>query len=176
MNIIIGLGNPGQKYVNTRHNVGFRAVDEIAANFQFPIFNSQSIYNSQISKGQINDQTIILAKPQVFMNLSGISVKKLIKNLKIEIRNLVVVHDDIDLPVGQFKIQKGRGSAGHKGVQSIINELGTKDFWRIRIGVCPQRGKPKNVERFVLQEFTKQEKEIIKSLIGQIPKQIKAVI
>jgi len=165
MLIIVGLGNPGEKYKNTRHNVGFQAIDEIAANFQFSIFNFQSIFNAQISKGQIANEKIILVKPQTFMNLSGETVKTLIKNLKLKIKNLVVIHDDIDLPLGKIKISKNRGSAGHKGVKSIIKETGTKDFIRIRIGIQPKEGKPRNVEKFVLRKFNKEEEKILKEAI-----------
>jgi len=99
------------------------------------------------------------------MNNSGKAVKSLIRNWKLEIRNLVVVHDDLDLPVGKIKISIGHGSAGHKGVESIITELGTKNFIRFRIGICPKAGKPKNPEGFVLQEFTKDEEKIVQEVI-----------
>jgi PTH1 family peptidyl-tRNA hydrolase len=147
MTAIMGLGNPGKKYSNTRHNVGFMVVDELAKE---------------------NLEGFILAKSETFMNLSGRAVKKIIKNYKLQSQNLIIIHDDIDIPIGEFKIQKGRGAAGHKGVQSIIKELTSKDFWRVRIGVCPQRGKPKNIERFVLQSFTKEEKNILKKNIPHI--------
>lgn len=137
MFLIVGLGNPGIKYQKTWHNIGFRAVDEI------PKRNN-----------------LVMAKPQSFMNNSGKTVKVLIKHYKLNPENLIIIHDDIDLPLGKFKIQKNRGSAGHKGVQSIIKELGTKNFWRIRIGICPQKGKPKNIEKFVLKKITKEEKTI----------------
>lgn len=144
MILIVGLGNPGKKYEKTRHNVGFRVVDELAKQ---------------------KTREFIIAKPQTFMNNSGKAIKALLNFYKTEPENLWVIHDDIDLPLGKFKISKGRGSAGHKGVQSIINELKTKDFWRVRIGICPKAGKPKEVEKFVLQNFTKQEEKTIKEVI-----------
>ena len=149
--LIVGLGNPGKKYKNTRHNVGFKAIDEL---------------KKQKLEGAV------LAKPKTFMNQSGRAVREMIRNLKLEIRNLIVVHDDIDLPLGKFKIQKSRGAAGHKGVQSIINELKTKDFWRIRIGICPKTGKPKNVEKFVLQKFTREEEKTIKEVIKKATSEV----
>lgn len=142
--IIIGLGNPGKKYESTRHNVGYMIID-------------------QLKKKKLDN--FILEKTDAFMNLSGPAVKKLTKRYSLNANELIVIHDDIDIPIGEFKIQKGRGAAGHKGVQSIISELKTKDFWRLRIGICPQKGKPENVEKFVLQNFTKEEKEIIKEII-----------
>jgi len=168
MILITGLGNPGKEYEKTRHSVGFLAIDAIATNFQFPIFKFQSIFNAQISKKTADNQEIILAKPQTFMNESGTAVEKLIKNYKLKIKNLIVIHDDIDLPLGEFKISKNRGSAGHKGVQSIINELKTKDFSRVRIGICPKIGKPKAVEKFVLQNFTKTEEKALQAVIPKI--------
>ncbi|OQX01017.1 aminoacyl-tRNA hydrolase [Candidatus Parcubacteria bacterium A4] len=165
MILIVGLGNPGEKFKNTRHNIGFRAIDGIAVNFQFPIFNAQAIFNAQVSKGKINEQDIILAKPQTFMNLSGKTIKKIIENYKLEIKNLVVIHDDIDLPLGKMKIVKNRGTGGHKGVESITMELKTKDFIRIRLGVISEKGKPENIEKFVLQNFPKKEEKIIEEMI-----------
>lgn len=151
MILIIGLGNPGKKYKYTRHNVGFQVIDKLA---------------------KIKRKGWILAKPQTFMNQSGKAVKALIKFNKTKPENLWIIHDDIDLPLGKIRISKGRGSAGHKGVQSIINELGTKDFWRLRIGVSPKSGKPQNVEKFVLQNFTKSEEKIIKEVIKETIQEI----
>ena len=154
MAIIVGLGNPGKKYSNTRHNVGFMIIDELAKE---------------------NPHGFVLAKTETFMNLSGRAVRKIFQKHKSQSQNLIIIHDDIDIPVGEFRAQRGRGAAGHRGVQSIINELATKDFWRIRVGICPERGKPKNVERFVLQNFTKTEKDIVKNLFNEIAEKIKEI-
>src|SRR3989338_349129 len=166
MLLIVGLGNPGKKYEKTRHNAGFWAIDTIATNFQFPIFNFQSIFNTQISKGKIADKQIIFAKPQTFMNNSGSAVQKITKNYKLKTTNLIVVHDDIDIPLGKIKVSKGSGSAGHKGVESIIQSLGTKDFTRIRIGILPPEGKPEDVETFVLKNFKKEELPLLNASIA----------
>jgi len=131
MILIVGLGNPGKKYQDTRHNIGFGVIDKLQS---------------------LNLKKVILAKPKTFMNLSGKAVKSLIKKYKIPTANLWVIHDDIDLPLGKIRIVKNRGAAGHKGVESIIKELGTKNFVRFRIGICPKTGKPKNIEKFVLQK------------------------
>lgn len=172
MILIAGLGNPGPKYENTRHNVGFKAIDKIAEGFQFPNFESQPIFNAKISKGKIAEKEVILAKPQSFMNNSGKAVKSLVRSLvskrseaKLLSNNMIVIHDDLDLPLGEIKIAKDRGSAGHKGVQSIIDTLGTKDFIRFRIGVLPKSGKPKQADKFVLQKFTKEEEKILQKVI-----------
>jgi len=153
MILIVGLGNPGKKYQKTRHNIGFLVVESLKLKVKsFSNWKKIKRFQAEISKGKINDQEILLAKPQTFMNLSGKAVKKIILNLKSEILNLFVIHDDIDLPLGKIRISKGRGAAGHKGVESIIKELKTKNFVRFRIGIQPKAGKPKNVEEFVLQK------------------------
>lgn len=159
--LIIGLGNPGQNYTNTRHNVGFRVIDEFARENNFPDFRLAKKYNALISE----KDDILLLKPQTFMNESGKSVKKLVKARPR--RNLVVIHDDIDLPLEKIKIVKNRGAAGHKGVESIIREIGTKDFIRFRIGIQPRRyhGLVRGTEKFVLQKFSKDEEEVIKEVI-----------
>ena len=144
MILIAGLGNPDKEYERTRHNIGFRVIDELA-------------------KQKPNN--VVLLKPQAFMNNSGTAVLAAVNFYKIKLADLWVVHDDIDLPLGEFKISKNRGSAGHKGVESIIKKLGTKDFNRVRVGICPLKGKPEAVEKFVLQNFTKSEEKTIKEVI-----------
>ena len=146
MKVIVGLGNPGKKYEKTRHNVGQRVIDALA---------------------KTKTRNFIIAKPQTFMNSSGKAVKSLVDFYKIRPDNLWVIHDDIDLPINEIRISKNRGSAGHKGVESIIKELKTKDFNRVRIGILPKTGKPKAIESFVLQNFTKKEEKIIKEVIDK---------
>jgi len=142
----------------------------------FPILDF--LKNLILSESVFENEKIILAKPQTFMNNSGIAVKRLIKKQpcgescrrcpeKLEIKNLFVIHDDIDISLGELKISVGRSSAGHKGVESIIKELGTKNFWRLRIGIKPKTGKPEKTEVFVLENFKKEEKEILNKAINQ---------
>lgn len=183
MILIAGLGNPGPKYENTRHNVGFKAIDKIAEGFQFPNFESQPIFNAKISRGKIAEKEVILAKPQSFMNNSGKAVKSLVRSLvskrseaKLLSNNMIVIHDDLDLPLGEIKIAKDRGSAGHKGVQSIIDTLGTKDFIRFRIGICPAAGKPRDPISFVLKKFAKEEEQILKEVIKNTTKAIETTL
>jgi len=167
MIIIVGLGNPGKRYKNTRHNVGFQAVDEFARENNFPEFKLSKKSNSLISE----KENIVLVKPQTFMNESGKAIKVLLKNTTRTV--LVVIHDDIDLPLGKIRISKNRGSAGHKGVESIIKEIGTKDFTRFRVGVSSKTGKPKNVEKYVLQKFNKEEEKIMGQVVQEITTEIK---
>ena len=152
MHLIIGLGNPGRKYQETRHNIGFQVVDEFLKENNFPRFKFAKKFNAEISEGILGGEKILLAKPQTFMNLSGKSVKPLIDFYKITPPGRVVIHDDIDILLGEIRIAKNRGAAGHKGIESIIKESKNKNFIRFRIGICPKTGKPKNIEKFVLQK------------------------
>jgi PTH1 family peptidyl-tRNA hydrolase len=153
MILIVGLGNPGKKYEKTRHNVGFMAIDKLKL---------------------LNIKKVILAKPKTFMNESGKEVKKIIKNLKLKIKNLIVIHDDLDLSLGRIKISVNRGAAGHKGVESIIKELGTKNFIRFRIGIKSISNF--KTQNFVLSKFTKQEEKIVKEVIKKTAEAIEFAI
>jgi len=168
MIIIIGLGNPGTQYKNTRHNIGFMAIDEFAKKNNFPEFKLQKKANSFIAE----KENILLAKPQTFMNESGRSVKELIKNRNI--KNLIVIHDDIDLPIGKIKIVKERGSAGHKGVESIIQNIGNENLIRIRIGIAGQYDI--SAKDIVLKNFSNQERSIIDQTIEKTIKSIDYLI
>ena len=148
MILVIGLGNPGEKYKKTRHNLGRLVVSTWQFIIGFPDFRLEKKSNALISKGTFEQKRIILTLPETFMNNSGKSVKMLTKSYKLKPNNLIIVHDDIDLPLGTIRISIDRGAAGHKGVESIIKELGTKNFIRVRIGICPQDFKPKGVNKF----------------------------
>jgi len=151
MLIIVGLGNPGEKFKDNRHNLGFMAVDFFARKNNFPDFKPSKKHGAVVTKSN----KIVLVKPQMFMNNSGKTVKKIAaQNKKMEI---VIIHDDIDLPLGTFKIVKNRGSAGHKGVESIIKSVGNKNIIRFRLGIQPKNGKSKNSESFVVKNFTREE-------------------
>ncbi|MBZ9577485.1 aminoacyl-tRNA hydrolase [Patescibacteria group bacterium] len=165
MTIIVGLGNPGKKYIYTRHNIGFQVVDEFAKENNFPEFRLSKKFNSLVSESILNNEKIILVKPQTFMNKSGEAVSALINFYKT--KEIIIIHDDIDLPLGKIRISKNRGAAGHKGVESITKEIGTKNFTRFRIGISPKIGKSKNVEKYVLQKFDKEEEKIIKQVIKE---------
>ena len=165
MTLIIGLGNPGIKYEKTWHNVGFVAIEEFSKKDNFSDFSFSKKFNAELSEGSLGKDKIILAKPQIYMNNSGKAVKQLISKLRIPISKLIVIHDDIDLPLEKIRIVKNRGPAGHKGVESIIETLGNKNFIRLRIGIQPKTGKPKLTEKFVLQKFNKEEEQQIKKTV-----------
>ncbi len=170
MTIIIGLGNPGDKFKNTRHNVGFLAIDEFAKINNFDGFKLQKKFNAEISENEINNEKVFLVKPQTFMNDSGKSANKISTTYKLQATSLIVIHDDIDLPIGKIKIVKDRGSAGHKGVESIIKEIGSSDFIRFRIGIesisshvpVHENTKAKDI---VLKNFSKNQKIAINETI-----------
>lgn len=138
MKLIVGLGNPGKEYQRTRHNVGFIFLDKLMEKFEFPEFKTDKQSNAQISKGTINRKRVILAKPLTYMNNSGQAVQSLLAFYKLKPADLVVAHDDKDIPLGNFRVQSNRGSAGHNGIKSIFDHLGTKDFKRLRVGVAPE--------------------------------------
>ena len=169
--LIIGLGNPGRRYKKTRHNVGFRVIDELVKNYESRIRNHEEKFNASVWEMKINNQKIILAKPLTFMNESGRAVKTIIHNSKFMIQDLIVIHDDIDLPLGTIRVSQDASSAGQKGIQSIIDELRTKDFTRIRIGIRPKF--VVDTETFVLKNFTKEEEKIIKQVIKKAMEIIK---
>jgi len=170
MNLIIGLGNPGDKFKKTRHNLGWDILDLLKEKWDFPEWKRLSRLKSNISK----KDKIILAKPQTFMNLSGLAVKSLKSYYKARINNLIIIQDDIDIELGKIKISKNRGTAGHKGVQSIIDSLGTKNFIRIRIGIKPKD--KKTVDKFVLSRFSKEEKENIEKAKTDVLEAIEIIL
>ncbi|MBU3934809.1 aminoacyl-tRNA hydrolase [Patescibacteria group bacterium] len=165
MKIIIGLGNPEQKFENTPHNLGFMAIDAFAKKNDFLDFKTQKKFDSLVSEKGSGAEKILLVKPQTFMNESGKAVKKAVFNYKLPVADLIIIHDDIDLSMGKIRIVKNSGSGGHKGVESIIKELGKKDFIRIKLGILPEAGKPKNPEKFVIKKFEEKNKTIVEGMI-----------
>ena len=177
MKLIIGLGNPGKEYESSRHNIGFRIVDlmnkEHGGNFDL---DKKS--NSEISEIKVNGNKAILMKPQMFVNKSGEAVKKLAKSLKFKVSNLIVVHDDLDIPFGKVKLSFGRSSAGHKGVESIIKALKTEKFYRIRVGtfnsqivkirkIKDKRKRLNEMAKFVLGSFDPSERSKLNKIIKE---------
>lgn len=161
MKLIIGLGNPEKKYENTRHNAGFLAIDKLSAKYELPtpIFDKKT--NTLIIKGEINKKRTLLAKPQTYMNDSGAAARALLDFYKLKPKDLIVIHDDKDIRLGETRIQTNRGPAGHNGVKSIIAHLGTQDFTRVRIGIASGKNKIKDTANFVLKKFTAEEKTIL---------------
>jgi peptidyl-tRNA hydrolase, PTH1 family len=152
--LITGLGNPGAKYQLTRHNIGFMVLDRLAEANHISV--GQTGFEARFGKGMIDGQAVLLVKPQTFMNLSGISVRKFFEYYRINIDDVIVVHDDLDLPFGTIRFKAGGGHGGHKGLISIIDHLGMTDFNRVRLGI----GKPVHkgmVDSYVLSSFSPDE-------------------
>jgi len=177
MKLIIGLGNPGKKYEKTRHNLGFLAIDQLAEKIKINDWKIKMQFNANIAEENFNNEKIILAKPQTFMNNSGMAIKSITDYYKISAENILIIHDDIDLKLGEIKIQKNRSSAGHNGVQSIIDYLKTKDFIRIRLGIKPiDQETIIDIEKFVLQKFSKKEESIVQKIIKKAAALITAAL
>jgi PTH1 family peptidyl-tRNA hydrolase len=173
LKLIIGLGNPGIKYQSTRHNIGFLALDKIASSHDISV--SLKGFDACYGKGKISDTPVLLAKPQTFMNISGVSVRKLIDYFKIDLEDIIVVHDDIDLPFETIRLKSGGGHAGHKGIISIIDDLGDPAFIRVRIGI----GKPPDritVERYVLELFTDDEMKLLPQITARASDAVTMII
>ena len=137
MKLIVGLGNPGEQYERTPHNLGFLVIDRLAADLNVEVRNRQC--RALTARMTLGSEPVVLAKPETFMNLSGVSVRDLVEKLEIRPEvDLIVIQDELDLSFGTLKIHRARSSAGHNGIESIIDSLGTKDFLRIRIGVAPE--------------------------------------
>lgn len=162
MFLIVGLGNPGRRYSLSRHNVGFMVIDEIAKRHEVDV--KKKGFDSLYCESIINHKKIILLKPQTFMNLSGKAVLEAVNFFKLSTSDVLVVHDEIDLPTGTMQIKFDGGSAGHKGIDSIISHLGRSDFIRIRIGVGKPTSKPEVVNH-VLSEFERHEMETMRVMI-----------
>lgn len=152
MKIIVGLGNPGEKYIKTKHNTGFILLDTFSrsSNLQW---QHEPKFDALLAK----QEELILCKPQTFMNNSGGSVSKLVNFHKLDLTDLIIVHDDVDLDFGTTRFGRKIGSAGHKGVESVIEKLGSNDFWRIRIGIGRPIDIQFDVENYVLSNFTDEE-------------------
>jgi PTH1 family peptidyl-tRNA hydrolase len=163
--LIVGLGNPGREYEATRHNAGFWWVDEFARANQIS-FKSESKFHGLAARSVQHGHEIHLLKPQTFMNVSGRSVGALAQFYKIEAAQILVVHDELDLPPGSAKLKLGGGHGGHNGLKDIIAHLGTRDFWRLRIGVG-HPGDRAEVVNFVLNAPRKEEQELIDAAVAR---------
>lgn len=161
--LIVGLGNPGREYTETRHNAGFWWVDEFARAHQLG-FKAESRFHAQLARGVAHGHEMLVLKPQTFMNVSGRAVVALVKFYKIEPQQLLVVHDELDLPPGSAKFKLGGGHGGHNGLKDIIAHLGSRDFWRLRIGIG-HPGEAADVAAYVLNAPRREEAELIAEAI-----------
>ncbi|NNM80589.1 MAG: aminoacyl-tRNA hydrolase [Gallionella sp.] len=161
--LIVGLGNPGREYESTRHNVGFRWADELAREHKLS-FNSEAKFHGLTARGSLHGHELWLLKPQTFMNVSGRAVGSLAQFYKITPAEMLVVHDELDLPPGVARLKMGGGHGGHNGLKDIIAHLGTKDFWRLRVGIG-HPGERNEVSNYVLNQARREESELIDDAI-----------
>ena len=161
MKLIVGLGNPGDKFIGVRHNLGFEVVEELVKKMDDGKWKIEEKFKSEI----IKTPHLIFAKPQTYMNNSGLAVRQLVDYYKIPTTEVIVIHDDLDLPLGKIKVRLGGAAAGHHGVESIIKELGTDQFIRVRLGIGDS--KTNSAEHYVLAPFPPNEKSKVKHLLKQ---------
>jgi PTH1 family peptidyl-tRNA hydrolase len=173
MKLIVGLGNPGRVYANNRHNIGFVCVNYFARTEGIKF--DQKKGRARIGIGRVAGNEVVLAKPQTYVNLSGESVSQLVKKFNININDLLIIHDDLDLPLAKMRISYGSSSGGHKGVESIITELGSHDFVRLRVGI----GRPTKpvlseaeIIAYVLSDFTAEQRQTINQVIPKVSEAI----
>ena len=175
--LIVGLGNPGRGYADNRHNIGFICLNYFAKKQGIRFDKKQG--KARVGTGDVADSKVVLARPQTYMNLSGQSVSRLVKKFNISLNNLLVIHDDLDLPLGKIRIRRGGSSGGHKGIDSIISCLGSQDFPRIRVGI----GRPTpignyveiseaDIVAYILSDFAPDEKQIITQVIPRVSEAI----
>ncbi len=172
MTLVVGLGNPGPEYAQTRHNFGFMVVDELASGAG--VISYQEKFAGHVARAQIEGEPSVLLKPMTFMNLSGRSVSRAVQFFKLSPANIIVAHDELDLPFGTVRIKKAGGIAGHKGLASMKQLLGTADFIRVRMGIDrPQRG---SVTDYVLKNFTQDETANLTDVIALGAGAVKCII
>jgi len=181
MKLIVGLGNPGKEYTVSRHNVGFMCVNYFGKQYKIPTESKKA--HARTGEGEVEGVKVVLAKPFTFMNRSGSSVKELMRKYDLKSEDLIVVHDDMDLPLGKIRIRVGGSSAGHNGINSIISEIGTPEFARIRVGIghpeVPEDARgvhsPKVID-YVLKGFSSDEKQLLNKVIARVSESLTAII
>ena len=163
MKLIVGLGNPGKEYENTRHNTGFLVIDSFAKKNNIEITKKK--YNGLYGEFTLNKEKVLLLKPQTYMNLSGESVARFVNFYKIDINDILVINDDLDLEIGRLRLRKNGQSGGHNGLKNIALNLGTNDFKRLRVGIS--KNKQIDTKDYVLGRFTSEEKIILEKVIEE---------
>lgn len=165
--LIVGLGNIGQEYTGTRHNIGFEAIDRFAKDHDFPSWIEKKDLKCRLTSTQLGETKVYIIKPTTFMNLSGEAVQAVLNFFKIHPDNLVVVHDELDIPFGQIRTRVGGGAAGHNGIKSITQHIG-ENYGRVRIGIGPKLHEKQDSSDFVLNKFTAEQETQIKNLTREV--------
>lgn len=171
--LIVGLGNPGSKYEETRHNAGFLLLDDLARSYSTS-YASEKKFQGDLARTNIGSCDVRLLKPTTFMNLSGESVRAVAGFYRIEANEILVAHDELDIPPGTVKLKQGGGHGGHNGLRDIINHVG-RDFWRIRLGIG-HPGDAKKVVSFVLQRAPKSETDLLQNSIDDVVREIPGIV
>lgn len=172
--LIVGLGNPGIEYQFTPHNLGFLVVDRLANEWGLDVRNRQC--RALTARVQVGSETVLLVKPETFMNLSGLAVAELVAKYEVQPESdLIVIHDELDFPLGTVRIQQRRSAAGHNGVESVIGALGTQDFVRVRVGVAPER-KVEDGVRYVLTPFRKSQLTTVDEIVETGAEAVQAIL
>jgi PTH1 family peptidyl-tRNA hydrolase len=170
--LIVGLGNPGEEYSNTPHNLGFMVIDRLAESNAIRVTRKEDM--ARVGLGTIKQKAVALAKPQTYMNLSGPSVRGLLERYELKPDGLILVYDELDLPWGTMKIKPKGSAAGHKGPKSVIGSVGTNEFCRVRIGIHP--GHPVEGEEFVLRPFKKSQKQEVDEAVTRAAEAVESII
>ncbi len=178
MKLIVGLGNPGKEYSTNRHNIGFLCLNHIARKQHISLDRKQG--KARIGLGAIAGQEVVLAKPQTYMNLSGQSVSSLMQKYHVTLEDVIVIHDDLDLPLGKIRIRKDSSAGGHNGIKSIIACLGTQDFIRLRVGISrpPREGEEREqtIVEYVLGDFSREDQPVIDDVISRVGQAVECLI
>jgi peptidyl-tRNA hydrolase, PTH1 family len=178
MKLIVGLGNPGKEYSTNRHNIGFLCINHIAKLTRIALDNKQC--HAKIGKGKIAGNEVILAKPQTYMNASGQSIQPLMYKNSILLEDLIIIHDDLDLPLGKIRIRQGGSSGGHNGIKSTIACLGTQDFIRVRVGIgrpqVEEESRSDNIVDYVLGDFSYEDRTILNETIQRVSDAVTCLI
>ncbi len=171
MKLIVGLGNPGRVYGHNRHNIGFICINHFARTHGIKFDQKKGL--ARIGRGRVAGNGVVLAKPQTYMNSSGQSVSRLMRKLNIDLNDLLVIHDDLDLPLAKIRLSFGSSSGGHKGIDSVIKEVGSQDFIRVRVGIGrPVEASDDETIAYVLSDFTPEEKQAIAQVIPRVSEAI----
>jgi len=176
MKLIVGLGNPGDRYTDTRHNAGFMAVDHMQKHYNFEDFKTLDKGKSLMTKGEIAGEKVILLKPQTFMNLSGVPTQAVASYFKIDRQDVIAIYDDAVIDYGRLRIREDGSAAGHNGVKSLIEHLGGDDFIRIRLGIKSGVPFPGALEDYVLGKSDATEQENLNNIIKKIPEAIEILL
>jgi PTH1 family peptidyl-tRNA hydrolase len=171
--VVVGLGNPGRRYAGTRHNVGFSVIERMARRWDVKLRRRK--YGAKVAEVTLNDERLVLAQPQTYMNLSGVAVRQIAEGYGVPPPRIVVVSDDLDIPLGQLRVRKGGSAGTHKGLRSVVAEMGTPLFPRLRVGIGPLAEHGDAVE-FVLSRFSREELPVVEEVLAKAKEALEMIL